>query len=139
MKLEYRIALFVFLILLEAYFDPYIKQCDSLYGKFLMLFHHFTALSAPLFSLLFGFHLIHFVFVLITTIMFLKYDGCILSLYHNLVCNMDPTTEFPSWVAYIHYITGTKMVYLVTLIHSIAMLYDLYMIFFIKKNLSLLT
>jgi len=139
MKLEYRIALFVFLILLEAYFDPYIKQCDSLYGKFLMLFHHFNTIFAVLFSVLFGYHFIHFILVLLITLIFIKNDGCILTFYHNRVCGIDPKKDFPSWITYIHEITNVNTILLISSIHSIILLYDLYMIFFIKKNLSLLT
>jgi hypothetical protein len=139
MKLEYRIALFVFLILLEAYFDPYIKQCDSLYGKFLMLFHHFSVIFAVLFSVLFGYHLIHFIVVLFMTLMFVKNDGCILTFYHNRVCGNDSKKEFPSWITYIYETINVNNKLVLCSIHSIILLYDLYMIFFIKKNLSLLT
>ncbi len=139
MKLQYRIAIFVFLILLEAYFDPYIKQCDSLYGKFLMLVHHFSVIFAVLFSILFGYHLIHFIVVLVITLLFVKNDGCILTFYHNRVCGIDSKKEFPSWITYIHEITNTNKILVLCSIHSIILLYDLYMIFFIKKNLSLLT
>ena len=139
MKLQYRIALFVFLILLETYFDPYIRQCNSLYGKFLMLVHHFSVIFTVLFSVLFGYHLIHFIFVLIITILFVKNDGCVLTFYNNNVCSIDIKKEFPSWITYIYETANVNNKLVLCSIHSIIMLYDLYMIFFIKKNLTLLT
>lgn len=139
MKLQYKIAIFVFLILLEAYFDPYIKQCDSLYGKFLMLVHHFLSIFTTIFSLLFGFHLFHFCFVFMSTFLFVRNYGCVLSFYHNNICNIDKWTKFPSWLHNLSKTLNFNEMFLVVFINSIVMIYDLYMIFFIKKNLSLLT
>jgi hypothetical protein len=138
MKLQYKISLFVFLILLEAYFDPYIKQCDSLYGKFLMFFHHFVVIFSTLFSLLFGFYLIHFLVVFAITVLYILNKNCVLSFYHNHVCNFEKNTRFSSWMTYICRYFDINQVSCVAGFNSIILSYDLYMIFFTKKNVTLL-
>ena len=77
-------------------------------------------------SLLFGNHLIHFIFVLVAIILFIINNGCFLTDWTNEICEFDKNMLFKSWINIIFGNKNAKSIYIFLI--NIIILYDLYYI-----------
>ena len=127
--MEYKIRLLIFIIILiiEILLDKSLyNKCKNIKGKLLLIIHHMIGIYIWIGSLLFGNHLIHFIFVLVAIILFIINNGCFLTDWTNEICEFDKNMLFKSWINIIFGNKNAKSIYIFLI--NIIILYDLYYI-----------
>lgn len=90
--------MFIMFVCLQMLMDPNQKHCVDLKGKTLIFFHHVIMFYILFGSLVFGYHNIHFVFVIISFIVH-KYSGiCPITKWHNKLCGIKENTPLFTWL-----------------------------------------
>ena len=104
--------------------DNKINKCKNIYGRYLLIFHHFISVYNYLGSLLLGHHLLHLIIVFCSGLVFLINNKCPITKWHNVLCNFDEVVLFNTYVNIIFGNKHAKIMHLLLII--IVILYDLY-------------
>ena len=124
MNYTIRVLLLLLLVAIQILMDNKINKCKNIYGKYLLIFHHFISIYNYFGSILLGHHLIHLIIIICAGIVFLIDNKCPITKWHNELCNFDEIFLFNT---YVNIIFGNKYANKihVTLI-LLVILYDLY-------------
>ena len=119
-----KLELFSLLVLIEFILDP-TKKMKTPYCILVLFFHHIISIYAMFGSLIFGYHLIHFIFLIITCLLFLYYKRCFLTIYTNNICNISQKNTFQSFGNHISK-TENQVILLTKSYVLFILMYDLY-------------
>ena len=124
MNYTIRVLLFLLLVYVQILMDNKINKCKNIYGRYLLIFHHFISVYNYLGSLLLGHHLLHLIIVFCSGLVFLINNKCPITKWHNVLCNFDEVVLFNTYINIIFGNKHAKIMHLLLII--IVMLYDLY-------------
>ena len=124
MNYTIRVLLFLLLVYVQILMDNKINKCKNIYGRYLLIFHHFISVYNYLGSLLLGHHLLHLIIVFCAGLVFLINNKCPITKWHNVLCNFDEVVLFNTYINIIFGNKHAKIMHLLLII--IVILYDLY-------------
>jgi len=124
MNYTIRVLLFLLLVYVQILMDNKINKCKNIYGRYLLIFHHFISVYNYLGSLLLGHHLLHLIIVFCSGLVFLINNKCPITKWHNVLCNFDEVVLFNTYINIIFGNKHAKIMHLLLII--IVILYDLY-------------
>ena len=126
MNYTIRILLFLILVVIQILMDNKINKCKNIYGKYLLIFHHFISIYNYFGSILLGHHLLHLIIVICAGLVFLIDNKCPITKWHNELCNFDEIFLFNTYVNIIFGNKYAKIIHIILII--LVILYDLYYI-----------
>jgi len=133
MKFKYKIVLFSLIVLFSFCLDTYNNPCNNnvLYTNILHFIHHTSSNFLYYGSLFFGYHLYHFIIILITAIGWHLNNGrCIISDIYNKNCGFPINIKHRDFTYYL--IQNIPLINIYFFIFII-ILYDLKYIFYKLK------
>ena len=132
MNYNIKIIIYLILVIIETILDKQFRNCKNNYGKLLLIFHHFISIYLYFGSFIFGYHLIHLLFIILVGLLYKIYKKCPITIIQNNLCNFENNTLFQSYLNHIHmYLKNMNIMHIHLIMLIIISIYDLY---YINKN-----
>lgn len=128
MENKTKLFIFILLVIVHVSLDNTLDKCKNIYGKLSIIIHHLGGIYLVLGSLLFGYHLFHFILVFLVIILYNINDGCFLTTWTNKFCKFDDKELFKTLFNKIFKEDIKTIRMLNIFVLSIILLYDLYYI-----------
>ena len=122
--MDRNLLIFTTILIISILDDKNFKKCKNFYGILFFIIHHLLNIYQWFGSFLFGYHLYHFLFLLISTLLFIYNAGCFLSKIHNRMCNLDDNLYFSNFINKIFGDKNAKNIHLIIIF--ILLIYDFY-------------
>ena len=89
--LFFKLALILLVSLINIIlFEKKINKCNSMFGKFLIVFHRVHSIFVWTFPFLFGFYRLHLLYVILIGTSWIYNDGrCTITVFHNDLCEIE--------------------------------------------------
>lgn len=94
MSYKYQLILYFSLVIFEWYLDDYYVQCQSVFGKLLMILHHMLLIFHLFGSLIFGLYELHLVISFCIIGGWKLFGYCMFTRIHNGICNIENKHKF---------------------------------------------
>lgn len=92
------ISIFVFITIIQIYFDKNIYACQTYKGIIVSIIHHFLQIYSIFGSFIFGYHKLHLI-ALISALLFHVLNGkCFISEIQNNFCNFDENIRLETFL-----------------------------------------
>ena len=132
------LVIFIFLVMFESFIDPDVVLCYRPSGKLLLLAHHVLSIYILTGSILLGSPEVHITVILITVLLWIKYNRCVTTIYNNKLCNFDDEYKFKNFFYHFRNFFGVDHFIAEGFMFKIFLLlvFDLYLV--MKDNYSYL-
>jgi len=94
MSYKHQLILYFSLVIFEWYLDDYYVQCQSVFGKLLMILHHMLLIFHLFGSLIFGLYELHLVISFCIISGWKLFGYCMFTRIHNGICNIENKHKF---------------------------------------------
>lgn len=94
---NYKLTIFIILVMFETFIDPDISLCNTNDGKFLLLFHHFLSVFILTGSVVLNMPRIHLLTMIVVIGVWYKYKRCITTIYNNKLCYFEDKYQFKNY------------------------------------------
>lgn len=130
MKLKFHqaLAIFAFLVLLEIVLNPDIRECNTISGHIVLVFHHIISVFGYATPFLFAIYKIHLAFIIIVFAGFFYFKRCWITIMHNYLCEIEDLEKFKNIHYHVSNLFGWNPLVYHNLLHSCLLLYDVYKI-----------
>ena len=92
------IGLFILIVFLQLISDPYLHKCKDKNGVLLISIHHMIQWYFFIGSIVFGYHKIHLIIVILAFVIHKSYGMCPITIVHNKLCKFDNKTYLYTFI-----------------------------------------